>query len=354
MILFETKHQDLYNYVIHNFLKLQIFNDETDIGDMIEILLPKYLYREQYKKCVKTFEDIYYWTQDKFYHRMKVFHELVLYKFIDYMADLRADNEDFDNIYFDKTSRIFINEASKIDHKECRDFSIKEYEKGYFDLYFYSDSLFTDTDFLIIETLYNNHQFGNTLLEEHLGINIDFYYDILPLDIQEKYKTNHITLAGEIHELLEYIQVKIEHGSLYKLFWEQNLPIKEERIQIILENMMDAYFKNEKIDISREVLLGSGQVDFKLYKNSKEEEKILIEVKLASSSYLKKGYEKQLVEYMLSTKYKNAFYLIACFTDSEYNKTVNFIRNRIYTDTVQLFINIFILDLRQRKTASKI
>ncbi|KPU45770.1 hypothetical protein OXPF_10050 [Oxobacter pfennigii] len=79
---------------------------------------------------------------------------------------------------------------------------------------------------------------------------------------------------------------------------------------------MDAYFYNQEIDITREALLGNGKVDFKLYRNKNEGEKILIEIKRASSSYLKKGYEKQLADYMLSTNYKNAFYLIACFTDS--------------------------------------
>ncbi len=59
-----------------------------------------------------------------------------------------------------------------------------------------------------------------------------------------------------------------------------------------------------------------------------------------------------MTDYMLSTNYKNAFYLIACFTDSEFRKAEQFIRNHVYTDTIQLYINISILDLRKRKTAS--
>jgi fido (protein-threonine AMPylation protein) len=45
---------------------------------MIEEILPKYLYREQYHKCVKTLEEIYYWTRDKFYHELNAIHEFVL------------------------------------------------------------------------------------------------------------------------------------------------------------------------------------------------------------------------------------------------------------------------------------
>lgn len=128
----------------------------------------------------------------------------------------------------------------------------------------------------------------------------------------------------------------------------------EERVQLIIENLMDFYFYKREVDINREVLLGSGEVDFKLYKNNDEEEKILVEIKMASSPYLKKGYEKQLVKYMLSAKYKNAFYLIACFNDKEYNRAYNFVRGHVYTDAYTMYINVFILDLRQRKTASKL
>ena len=40
------------------------------------------------------------------------------------------------------------------------------------------------------------------------------------------------------------------------------------------------------------------------------------------------------------------------FNDEEYERVLRFIREHIYTDTIQLYINISILDLRIRKTAS--
>lgn len=219
-------------------------------------------------------------------------------------------------------------------------------------MFCYPDLLFTDLDFKLIPTLYNRRFYGDISLEKYMGINIDFYFDILPLDIQKQYQTGHITLTQEVSTLLEYIESKVRHGNLYKLFWENGKPVKEDRIQLIIENIMDAYFYNQEIDITREALLGNGQVDFKLYKNNKEDEKILIEIKKANNPKLKKGYEKQLTDYMLSSKYKNAFYLIACFNDEEYERVLRFIREHIYTDTIQLYINISILDLRIRKTAS--
>ncbi|MEK4273188.1 hypothetical protein [Paenibacillus sp. FSL R7-0026] len=264
----------------------------------------------------------------------------------------------FDNIFFDDKSHSLINDASLLDFNEIKeyddfkDITLEVCRDVYYDIFRYSDHLFEDTDFLLIDKLYNNRKLGNINLEENLGINIDYYFDILPLDIQKQYTTSHITLSGEVYEMLNYIAHRLNYGNLYKLFWEDDTPVKEERIQLILENIMDAYFYNQEIDITREALLGNGKVDFKLYKNKKEDEKVLIEIKRASSSYLKKGYERQLTDYMLSTSYKNAFYLVACFTDSEMEKAEQFIRNHVYTDTIQLYINISILDLRKRRTAS--
>ena len=68
MIFFETCHCDVYNHIIHHFLETEVFNNDTDIGDMIEILLPKYLFREQYCKCVEVFKQLFQWTADSFYH----------------------------------------------------------------------------------------------------------------------------------------------------------------------------------------------------------------------------------------------------------------------------------------------
>lgn len=361
MIVFQTKDIEIYNYIVHEFLKVEIFGgkdkiemvDNMSIADRIEDILPKYLFREQYSKCLKVFKELFYWTEDDFYHQMSAFHELALYQFIDYMADLRKENTgEFDALYFNKKCRYLISTAAQLDYQEDNSLSLEEHEEYYYDVFSYPDIFFTDLDFQIIPQIYNRRLFGDTLLEDTLGINIDFYFEIMPMDIQRQYGTN-IALTGEVSSLLSYIEDRMHYGNLYKLFWENDKPVREERIQLIMENMMDAYFYNQEVEITREASLGIGQVDFKLYRNKQEDEKVLIEIKKANSpSYLKKGYEKQLTEYMLSSKYKNAFYLVACFNDEEYERVSRFIKEHIYTNTVQLYINISILDLRIRKSAS--
>lgn len=357
MILFNTKHFELYNYIIHDFLEIEIFgiDDEEVISDMAECIYPQYLYREQYNECIKILKELYQWTNDKFYHEMTAFHEIALNGFLEYMSDIQSDCPKFKKLYFNKKLRKMIKEAAIDDMNEIDDdFNLKDLEDMYYDINSYADNLFIDMDFLFLDLIYNNHKTGSTLIEDKLGINLDYYFEILPLDIQKQYKTKHITLSGEISSLLDYIENRIHNGNLNQLFWVDNRPVKEERIHLILENIMDAYFHNKDIEITRETLVGNGKVDFSLLKNDNEKEKILIEVKRANSSYLKKGYENQLTKYMYASNCKNAFYLIACFTDSEYNTAYKFIRENVYTDEIQMYINIAVLDLRKRKVPSKL
>lgn len=206
-----------------------------------------------------------------------------------YMSDLQEDNLMAKEILFDEKSHCFIEEASKTDLELFDGAILDEYKEFYYDIRNYPDSLFEDTDFLMLEAIYKDQRFEKGLLAKRLGINIDHYFDLLPMDIQAHYKTKHITLTEEVGSLLHYIQHRIHHRNLYQLFWCNDEPVNENRIQLILENIMDAYFFNQKVEITREALVGNGKVDFKLYKNSDEEEKVLIEIKRASSSYLKKG-----------------------------------------------------------------
>lgn len=103
----------------------------------------------------------------------------------------------------------------------------------FFDVEYYLGTLFEGIDFLLIDSLYNNRRLGNTSIEQLAGINIDYYFDLLPLDIQEQYKTKHITLTSEVSVFLDYLEHRIQHGDLYKLFWNGDEPVKEERIQIL-------------------------------------------------------------------------------------------------------------------------
>lgn len=120
-----------------------------------------------------------------------------------------------------------IKKAATEEYEYNNEFSVEENIKYFCDVSNYIDDLFIDTDFNFLDKIYNLRNQGNIILKERLGINIDFYYEILPLDIQKKYQTKHITLKSEVEEMLTFFQRKIYHGSLYKLFWKDDKPVNE-------------------------------------------------------------------------------------------------------------------------------
>ncbi len=262
--------------------------------------------------------------------------------------------KDFEKVYYDAELKKEIHECAKQEKKEWgENFTIKEIEEGYYDPDEMCGNIFEDIDFVELPTLYNEEKANMPTISKLLGINLDYYFEILPIDIQKQYKSKHVTLLGEVSELFRYIQQRINSGSLAELFFENNKPVNENRIHVIIENIMHAYFIGKGVDISREVLIKNGKVDFKLFRKDQKDEKILIEVKKANSSYLKAGYENQLCDYIRYSDCMNAFYLIVCCTDDEYKIASNFIDNHVYTDNFQMYINIAILDARKKKTPSR-
>ena len=261
---------------------------------------------------------------------------------------------DFKKVYYDEELKKEIREYAKQEKKEMEeDFTIKELEEWYYDPDYMCDIIFDDIDFVEIATLYNEQKANMPTLAKLMGINLDYYFEILPIDIQKQYKSKHVTLLGEVSELINYLQQRINSGSLAELFFENNKPVNEKRIHVIIENIMHAYFLGKGVDISREVLVKNGKVDFKLFRGDQKGEKILIEVKKANSSYLKAGYENQLCDYIRYSDCENAFYLIVCCTDEEYEIANNFIHNHVYTDNFQMYINIAMLDARKKASPSK-
>lgn len=147
----------MINYIVHRFLKIEVETAEEaneDVGDLLECFVPKYLYREQYRKCCKVFNDLLEWTSDTFLHSMTAFHELILFHFLNYLAEYQKDigNKVFKKIYFDKQSRDLIYKAISADVAENQDSTMKEWREFYSNPFDIMDLLFEDTDFF-----YNIH-----------------------------------------------------------------------------------------------------------------------------------------------------------------------------------------------------
>ena len=120
MIIFNTYRMEVYCKIIHSYLETEIFgNSEIDIGDAIETFIPKYLFREQYQRCIEVVKELYEWTNDLFLHQLTAFHEVALYYFLKEMDNIKEDmQEDFVNVYYDKELKNEIEQCTKRDKRK--------------------------------------------------------------------------------------------------------------------------------------------------------------------------------------------------------------------------------------------
>ena len=105
MIIFPNLYYKKLNYIVHHFLDCSVFLEGIDVGDWVEEIFSKYLYREQFQKCMSVLDELYNWTEDQFTHQMTAFHEFALFHFLDLLySEQEVDEEYFNKTYFDKES----------------------------------------------------------------------------------------------------------------------------------------------------------------------------------------------------------------------------------------------------------
>ncbi len=193
MIEFYTRYPEEYNYILHHFMETELSSDGNTAEKLLEVFLPRYLYREQKERCLRTFKELYDWTADDEVHEISVFHELVLYEFIAYLEGSQDETPNFRALYFDERANEMIEKMSKeefAEYEECEedDMTLEEYRDTFYDLTFYEDVLFEDTDFLLVETLADREPLSEKALNELLDAGFDDYIDLFPLEIQKKYR----------------------------------------------------------------------------------------------------------------------------------------------------------------------
>ncbi len=357
MIIFHTEFAEYFNKKIHDFLHVEFIDVyQENSTDRIDWFFPKYLAREQKEKCFTTFEELFEWTGDKYWHEMTAFHEIGLYYFLEYMHDLRTDIPEFDSIYYDKEDRKDIEALwEKFDIKAMFEGSMKKVDDlavFVHDIGMIQELCFEDTDFLMLPDLSNLHSVGDYSIEKMMGIDFDYYKEILPKDIRLQYKdkgnAKEMAFFDDIKEMLDLISQRVQYRGLHKFFWNNGRPVHESEIQRLLDSFFDLYLKGDKYaDISRETDIGTGKVDFKFYKSAQE--KLLIEVKLGSND-LKKGLEKQLIHYMNATNYTTAFYLIICRSEDEVANAEMICRDFKSDKNILPYI----LDVSEKTVASKL
>jgi len=360
MIVFNTEFTPYFNKKIHQFLLtylFELYTESDDFAGALHMFFPKHLVREQKEKCAMVMEDLLDWTNDKYWHTMTAFHEVGLYYFLNYVSNLRDDMPEFDSIFYDSEDERQIKKIWNQLDQDLKELfrTPNRLKKHLRDIGTFLEYCFDDTDFLMIPDLSNLRSVNDTTLEQLLGVDFDYYKEILPNDIRTRFEkqTGQLELFNEVDKMLERISQRILYRGLHRAFWKEGGALSEPEIQPLLDSFFDLYFKgDEYVDITRESDLGTGKIDFKFYRNASE--KVLIEVKLGSNPHLERGLKKQLIHYMDAVKYSYAFYLIICHSNKEaLNATRLYEENKNYNFDGKKIV-LCIVDASGKVPASKL
>ncbi|MFD1415701.1 hypothetical protein [Oceanobacillus jeddahense] len=175
-----------------------------------------------------------------------------------------------------------------------------------------------------------------------------------------KHKPIKLPLANDTEDLAEFVRVLIEgfetfiiDNSGYKLLWNDapKKPKREEASQLLFHGLMKEHCKVNNIDISREVNSGRGPVDFKF--SNGYSERVLIEVKRASSSKLLQGVTQQLPQYLTTEDINIGYYVVIVQKDDEFKKVSN-LKDvaKKKSEELSKYIEVFIIDATEEKPSA--
>jgi hypothetical protein len=160
-----------------------------------------------------------------------------------------------------------------------------------------------------------------------------------------------------VDSLVKIFEIFIVDNAGYKLLWNEK-PNKKPKIesasQLLFLGIVKHYCYANNVDISREVDIGRGPVDFKF--STGYQQRVLLEVKRASNSKFFDGLEKQLTQYLKSEGIKHGVYLVIMQNDDELDKADKIIKlaEKISKEN-DASIKAYVIDARDNKpSASKL
>lgn len=339
--------ENLLNFYMVDFLETEESIDHS-------ALFPEEIYNIEKEKCDQVVKELYLWSRDKYVRDyLPILHEYALYHILQIAADIEEDCKKSTNksLFFSGFPQPHYKEEDK-----------EEWELGdiaYID--FYIEVCFIDHDFLWVPLMANAFRDSSKKeVIDHLGITLDFFADLMPLDIRSQIFNSPKYEDMSLFKLItNIIKEQFIHGvvkkSAYKLLWDENNPKAETEAQILFYTIISGVCEVLNIDISPETDTGRGPVDFKFMRNN---EKVLVEMKLGSGK-LEHGLTKQLIEYMLGNKTEYGILLVICYKKEdllkkealeEHIKSLKEIYNKNVKD-----IEIIMVDASKgKKSASKL
>jgi hypothetical protein len=122
-----------------------------------------------------------------------------------------------------------------------------------------------------------------------------------------------------VGDLMYGFKHAVEETDLWRALWNDGYkrPRPEKIVQAVASMMWQTQCRSAGVDLSREVNIGRGPVDFKF--SAGWHRRALTEVKLIKSSGFFTGASKQLPQYLESEQIEFGYYLCVGFTDEDFS-----------------------------------
>lgn len=158
-----------------------------------------------------------------------------------------------------------------------------------------------------------------------------------------------------INQSICEVKREIEDAKGWKLLWDNNVPVNEEKLQIYIDNSLKIICEREKVTVAREQETGHGPVDFTFSNNLVRS--CILEIKLATNHALNNGkFLAQIYKYAKGLNVFSAFLLVAGFEPD-----ASSVMNTVYTDIMEFrkihddfYIQGIYIDISKKQSASKV
>ena len=145
----------------------------------------------------------------------------------------------------------------------------------------------------------------------------------------------------------------IENNRMSKLLYgEDGRHCHESFVQRLFFCVVDIYCDLNNIDVNRESDPGCGELDFKFSQGSRK--KVIVEIKLSSSSQLEHGFTRQLPIYMDTEKTQNGIFMVLRMSEKDDKKIESVKAEHDAISEGRLKPELIIIDAVPHESASKI
>jgi hypothetical protein len=147
--------------------------------------------------------------------------------------------------------------------------------------------------------------------------------------------------------LLDEFRNYVENNEGWRLLWNDNgVPKSEEAAQLLFLGVVKHYCKANNIDISREVNIGRGPVDFKVSQG--HQFRALLELKLARNTKFWNGLSKQLPKYQEAEGVHSGYFVVIVQSEQDLKRLTD-IRPRVaqVNEATKYDILALIIDARK-------